>query len=282
MIYKLCNKQVILLIIFILASGNINLFAIDDVKDLKEVGIKEQLGNKIPDRLQFYNTQNEVVQFSDFFLEEKPVVLNLVYFSCPRLCNYAINGVVDVLNNLSSINLGRDFKVLTISFNSEETVKDYASRINNYFKLLDKEHFPKGNWHFLSGDSENIAKLTKAVGFNYKKDGDEFAHPSTLIIITPDKKVSRYLYGIQQDAKDLKLALLEATDGEIGTSKLINKVLLFCYQFDPIGKKYALQALNVVKAGGVITLLGLGIFLTYFWRREKKISRKDGGLNNTK
>jgi len=282
MIYKLCNKQVILLIIFILASGNINLFAIDDVKDLKEVGIKEQLGNKIPDHLQFYNTQNEVVQFSDFFLEEKPVVLNLVYFSCPRLCNYAINGVVDVLNNLSSINLGRDFKVLTISFNSEETVKDYASRINNYFKLLDKEHFPKGNWHFLSGDSENIAKLTKAVGFNYKKDGDEFAHPSTLIIITPDKKVSRYLYGIQQDAKDLKLALLEATDGDIGTSKLINRVLLFCYQFDPTGKKYALQALNVVKAGGVITLLCLGIFLTYFWRREKKISRKDGGLNNTK
>jgi len=282
MIYKLCNKQVILLIIFILASGNINLFAIDDVKDLKEVGIKEQLGNKIPDRLQFYNTQNEVVQFSDFFLEEKPVVLNLVYFSCPRLCNYAINGVVDVLNNLSSINLGRDFKVLTISFNSEETVKDYASRINNYFKLLDKEHFPKGNWHFLSGDSENIAKLTKAVGFNYKKDGDEFAHPSTLIIITPDKKVSRYLYGIQQDAKDLKLALLEAADGDIGTSKLINRVLLFCYQFDPIGKKYALQALNVVKAGGVITLLGLGIFLTYFWRREKKISRKDGGLDDTK
>ena len=282
MIYKLCNKQVILLIIFILASGHINLFAIDDVKDLKEVGIKEQLGIKIPDHLQFYNTQNEVVQFSDFFLEEKPVVLNLVYFSCPRLCNYAINGVVDVLNNLSSINLGRDFKVLTISFNSEETVKDYASRINNYFKLLDKEHFPKGNWHFLSGDSENIAKLTKAVGFNYKKDGDEFAHPATLIIITPDKKVSRYLYGIQQDAKDLKLALLEATDGEIGTSKLINKVLLFCYQFDPIGKKYALQALNVVKAGGVITLLCLGIFLTYFWKREKKISRKDGGLNNTK
>jgi len=282
MIYKLCNKQVILLIIFILASGNINLFAIDDVKDLKEVGIKEQLGNKIPDHLQFYNTQNEVVQFSDFFLEEKPVVLNLVYFSCPRLCNYAINGVVDVLNNLSSINLGRDFKVLTISFNSEETVKDYASRINNYFKLLDKEHFPKGNWHFLSGDSENIAKLTKAVGFNYKKDGDEFAHPSTLIIITPDKKVSRYLYGIQQDAKDLKLALLEAADGDIGTSKLINRVLLFCYQFDPIGKKYALQALNVVKAGGVITLLGLGIFLTYFWRREKKISRKDGGLDDTK
>ncbi len=197
------------------------------------------------------------------------------------MCNFATDGVVDVVNNLSSLNLGKDFKILTVSFNSEDNPQIAGSKVKRYYESLNEKHFPKGNWHFLTGSEESVTRLTQSVGFKFKKEGEEFAHPSSLIIITPGAKISRYLYGIQHEPKDLKMALLEATNGEIGTSQIINKALLFCYQFDPVGKKYALKALNVVKAGGVMTLLTLGIFLTYFWKREKKISRKDGGFDDT-
>ena len=281
MLKKLCNIFILLMFLLAFTSSAKNCFAINDVNDLDNIGIDEHLGDIIPLDLEFYDAQNQKVKLNDFFQEKKPVVLNLVYFSCPRVCNYATDGVVDVVNKLSSLNLGSDFKILTVSFNPEDDFKQSSSKIARYYKLLDDRHFPKGNWHFLTGNSLSITELTESVGFKFKKEGEEFAHPSSLIMITPDGKISRYLYGIQHEPRDLRMALLEATDGEIGTSKIINKALLFCYQFDPLGKKYALQALNVVKAGGVVTLFSLGIFLTYFWKREKKISRKDGGLNDT-
>jgi len=281
MLKKLCNIFILLMFLLAFTSSAKDLFAINDVNDLDNIGIDEHLGDIIPLDLEFYDAQNQKVVLNDFFQEKKPVVLNLVYFSCPRVCNYATDGVVDVVNKLSSLNLGSDFKILTVSFNPEDDFKQSSSKIARYYKLLDDRHFPKGNWHFLTGNSLSITKLTESVGFKFKKEGEEFAHPSSLIMITPDGEISRYLYGIQHEPRDLRMALLEATDGEIGTSKIINKALLFCYQFDPLGKKYALQALNVVKAGGVVTLFSLAIFLTYFWKREKKISRKDGGLNDT-
>lgn len=281
MLKKLCNILILLIFLLTLAGSAKDSYAINDVNDLDSIGIDEHLGDTIPLDLEFYDAQNQRVKLGDFFAEKKPVVLSLVYFSCPRVCNFATDGVVDVVNSLSSLNLGSDFKILTVSFNAEDNFEHASSKVLQYYKSLNASHFPKGNWHFLTGDSSSITKLTDSVGFKFKKEGQEFAHPSSLIIITPDGKISRYLYGIQHEPKDLKMALLEATNGEIGTSKIINKALLFCYQFDPVGKKYALQALNVVKAGGVVTLFSLGVFLTYFWKREKKISRKDGGLDNT-
>ena len=247
-------------------------FAVQDIKDLNNIGIEEHLGDNIPLDLEFVNSNNERVKLSEFFLDGKPVILNLVYFGCPRVCNFALSGVVDVVNNLSSVSLGRDFKILTISFDERDDFKDSKLKISEFYNLVNNYHYPKGNWHFLTGDKDNIVKLTESVGFKFEKDGEEFAHPSSLIIITPDAKVARYLYGINHDENDLKLALLEATKGEIGNSKLINKALLFCYEFDPVGRKYALKALNVVKAGGVFTLLSLGFFLTYYWRREGNIN----------
>lgn len=246
-------------------------YSIDDVKDLKEVGIDEKLGDTIPLDLEFYDTNSEKVKLNSFFLEKKPVILSLVYYSCPRVCNFATDGVVDVVNRMAALEVGSDYKVLTISFNPEDTPEIAGQKAQRYYEQLDQRHFPKGNWHFLTGDAESIKALTNAVGFRYKKEGNEFAHPSSLIIITPDGMISRYLNGIQHEPKDLRMALLEATNGEIGTSRIINKALLFCYQFDPVGKKYALAALKVVKAGGVITLLCLGAFLTYFWKREKRL-----------
>ena len=266
----LCDKYIYSVLLAGFLLYNQNVLAVDDVKELADVGIEEHLGDKIPLDAEFTNTNGDKVKLSEYFLDTKPVFLNLVYFNCPRVCNYAISGVVDVVNKLSSLKVGKDFKILTVSFDERDNFKESKLKIADFFKLMNKDQNPKGNWHFLTGDFENIHKLTKAVGFNFKRDGEEFAHPTSLIILTPDGKVARYLYGIQQNQQDLKLALLEASNGKIGQSNIVNKVLLYCYHFDPVGKRYALKALNVVKAGGVLTLLSLGVFLTYYWRREDR------------
>ncbi len=188
--------------------------------------------------------------------------------------------MLDVVNKLDSLSLGRDFRIVTISFNPSETPELARKKAANYLKELKNVQPSQKDWHFLTGDEENISRITQAVGFRYKKDGDQFAHPSVVVILTPRGEISRYFYGIQYEPKDLRLALLEASQGEIGSSKILNQILLYCYHFDPVGKRYALQALNVVKAGGVVTLLCVGGLLTYLWRNEKK--RVNGGLKPQK
>lgn len=261
------------LIVFLAQIAFLNLpqttFAIQNVKDIEDVGIDEKLGDPVPSDINFINKKGEEVELGSYFDGKRPVILNLVYFSCPRVCTFAVNGLLDVINGLDSLDLGSDYRVLTLSFNPDE---DYKLAGEKYEKYIDglQEEAPDNSWHFLTGTGENITSLTNALGFKFKRDGEEYAHPSALIVLTPRGDISRYLYGIEHNTKDLKLSLLEAAEGEIGSSETLNKVLLYCYQFDPVGKKYALQALNVVKAGGVVTLLLLGAFLSVLWKREKK------------
>jgi protein SCO1/2 len=260
-----------ILLIFILLIYPFYSYAITNANDIKDIGVDEKLGDYIPPDLTFYDEQGKLIKLGDFFQEGKPVVLTLNYYECPLLCTYILNGLLEAVNNLDSLSLGQDFKIVSLSFDPTETPELAKKRAANYYRAL-RNGFSRKDWHFLTGDEENISKLTQAVGFKYKKDGKEFAHPSTIVILTPRGKISRYLYGVQYEPKDLKLALLEASNGEIGSSKILNKVMLFCYEFDPVGKKYALQALKIVKAGGVVTLLSLAGLLTYFWRKEKKKS----------
>lgn len=258
----------IFFVVSLLYSGYV--FAITDSRDVKDIGIDEKLGDVIPSDIIFTDENNNEVLFGDLLSADTPTVLNLVYFSCPRLCNYGTDGLLQVVNETDSLQLGKDYKLLTISFDPADTTELASKKSAQYHKKAKKIKGTNQNWPFLTADAENIKKLTDSVGFRYKIDGEEFAHPSALIIITPEGKISRYLYGIQHIPSDFKLSLLEASKGEIGTSSLVNKVLLYCYGFDPVGKKYALKALNIVKAGGVVTLLTLGVGLTYFWRREKR------------
>jgi protein SCO1/2 len=266
------TKILFLTLILLIVYSSLS-YPITNTQDLKDIGVDEKLGDSTPLDLTFYDEDGKPVTLGDFFEEDKPVILTLVYYSCPRVCSFILNGIQDAINGLSSLSLGKDFKIVSVSFNPDDSYNLAKEKARNYYKGLENGHFPKGNWRFLTGNEENISKLTQAIGFKYKKDGEEYAHPSTIIILTPKGQISRYLYGVQFEPRDFKLALLEASNGEIGSSKLLNKVMLFCYEFDPVGKKYALQALNVVKAGGVVTLLSLVGLLTYFWKKEKKESQ---------
>jgi protein SCO1/2 len=268
-----------ILLIFLLFSSDY-VFAITDARDVKDIGIDEKLGDIIPGELVLINENNEPVVFKDLLSQDTPTVLNLVYYSCPRLCNFATDGLLQVVNETEALQLGKDFKILTVSFDPEDTTELAATKAPKYRKSMKRGEGTQKNWPFLIGEKENIEKLTESVGFKYKVDGAEFAHASALIVLTPEGKISRYLHGIQHEPTDFRLALLEASKGEIGSSKLINSVLLFCYGFDPVGKKYALKALNIVKAGGVITLLLLCVGLTYFWRREKREERRENLMNS--
>jgi len=250
-----------------------NSFAINDARLVSEIGIDEKLGNKIETNIFFFDQDGNRVLFEELFADDLPVVLSPVYFSCPRVCTFTTDGVLETLNGLESLSLGKDFKLVSFSFNPEDKPELAKEKAEKYEKSLIENHVPNKNWYFLTGDSTNINKLTDEIGFKFKKDGEEYAHPTALIVLTPDAGISRYLYGIEHNPRDLKLALVEASDGNIGNSRLLNKVLLFCYQFDPDGKKYALQALNVVKAGGALTFVLLCGFLAYFWIREKKGSQ---------
>lgn len=243
--------------------------AITDSRDIKEIGIDEKLGSVIPDNIFLRDENNAKIQFRALLADNRPTVLNLVYYSCPRLCNFASDGLLQVINETDSLFLGKDFKVLTVSFDPEDGAEIAKSKAVKYRASTQRGEAVEENWKFLTGDPENIQKLTESVGFRYKKDGEEFAHASALIVLTPEGKISRYLHGIQHDPSDFRLSLIEASEGEVGSSRVINKVLLFCYGFDPIGKRYALKALNIVKAAGVVTLFALCGVLTYFWRKER-------------
>ena len=240
-----------------------------DSRDVKDIGIDEKLGDTLPDDITIIDENNNPVVFKDLLSSDTPTVLNLVYYSCPKLCNFATDGLLQVVNETDSLEIGKDYKLLTVSFDPEDSSELASSKALKYRSRVRAGEQTQSSWPFFTGDQTNIEKLTQSVGFKYKVDGNEFAHASALIVLTPEGRISRYLHGIQHVPNDFRLSLLEASKGEIGTSKLLNSVLLFCYGFDPVGKKYALKALNVVKAGGLITFLSLCVGLTYFWRREK-------------
>ncbi|MFI5323158.1 MAG: SCO family protein [Thermodesulfobacteriota bacterium] len=263
---KLLIRMSVLLLFFSAYQA----FALTDARDVKDIGFDEKLGAVVPGDIMLRDEDNEPVKIKDLLTPGKPVILNLAYFRCPRLCSITADGLIQVMNEQKALELGKDFKILTVSFDPKDTPESAGNKAVRYRERVLQGVSLKENWLFLTSDQEDIKKLTDAVGFKFKPDGEEFAHPSGVIVLTPEGKVSRYLEGIQYDPEDFRLALLEASEGKIGSSELINKVLLFCYGFDPIGKRYALKALYIVKAAGIITLLTLCGVLTFFWRRERK------------
>jgi protein SCO1/2 len=236
---------------------------------LKDIGIDQLLNNDVPGDLSLVDETGKTVKLSDYYALGKPILLTLVYYDCPQLCNQVLNGVTGSLKTLP-MTPGKEFTMLTVSFDHRESVELAAAKRGEYLKRLGKEGAGEG-WHFLTASEETIKLLTRAVGFRFLWDPakKQYAHASGIMILTPQGKVSRYLYGIEYAPRDVRLALLDASSGKIGT--LADQIILYCYQYDPTTGLYSMRLMNVLRIFGVLTvltLIALIIFLKYQERRK--------------
>jgi protein SCO1/2 len=239
-------------------------------KELQGVGIDEKLGHQLDLNLKFKNENGETVTLGSFFASGQPVILSPVYFSCPGLCNFHLNGLTDGLKELDW-NVGDKFQVLSISFDARETPDLAAKKKETYMKLYGRAGAEKG-WHFLTADQATITAFTDSIGFKYhwNEKANDWAHASTAIAVSPKGVITRYLPGILFEPKDLKLAVIEAGKGEIGT--FVDQLVLYCFHYNPTQSKYTLYAFNIMKAGGGLIVLFLGLWLLPVWYRSRRQS----------
>jgi protein SCO1/2 len=230
------------------------------------MGFDQRLGESVPLDLAFTDEDGRAVKLADYF-GKKPVVLSLVYYECPMLCTISLNGLAGALEVLSFVP-GQEFEVVTVSFDPEETAALAAAKKKAYMARYRRPEAHAG-WHFLTGPKESIEALTRAVGFRYVWDEAtrQFAHPAGLLVLTPEGRISHYLFGVEYAPKDLRLALVDAAGGTIGNP--VDQLLLYCYQYDPQTGRYSASILNLVRLGGVLTILGLGAFILTASRTRK-------------
>ncbi len=234
----------------------------EQLSEQEIVGIDEKLGNIANLDFVFVNSGGDTVNLNE--LVDRPTILNFVYFNCPGICTPILNGLQTALNYLD-MTPGKDYRVLTISFNKDEDYLLANKKKTNYLKGINKP-FPEKEWIWLTGDSTNIAGITKTVGFNFKRTGDDFAHSASLILLSAEGKVTRYLYGTSQNPFDLKMAILEASEGRVVPS--IAKVLKFCFSYDPGGRKYVF---NILKISATLIIGFMIVFVVFLRTRGKKV-----------
>jgi protein SCO1/2 len=248
--------------------------ALEQIPILRDAGLEQKLNSPLPLDTPFVDEQGRAVTLADYF-GKRPVVLALVYYECPMLCTQVLNGLVGSLHALS-FSSGAEFDVVAVSFDPGETPAMAAEKRAAYLRRYGRPDAERGV-HFLTGRETSIKSLTEAVGFRYAYDSkiDQYAHPAVITVLTPEGRVSRYLFGIEFAPRDLRLALVEAADNRIGTA--IDQMLLFCYHYDPESGTYGLAITNVVRLGGILTVLALGTFILINLRRERQQDRAVAG-----
>jgi protein SCO1/2 len=237
-------------------------------KELVDVGLSQKLGQKLPLDLEFINDKGETVKLGDYFSKGRPVLLSMVYYKCPSLCNFHLNGLTDVMKNSKAV-LGKDYEFVAVSMNHRETADLAAKKKETYVKALGNVAAEK-HWHFLVGNENNVKILADALGFQFKwiEATQQYSHPAIAYINTPTGELSRYLHGIEFSPETFRLSLVESSKGQIGT--IIDQLVLFCFQFDPTKNKYTLYAFNLMRLGALITLLLLAVLIVPIWRKEKQ------------
>lgn len=247
--------------------------------DLERIDVIEHLGDRVPPELTFVNDLGDTVQIGDYFGQGRTSVLVLGYYRCPMLCNLVFNGLVDGFNELDW-ELGRDYQVINVSIDPTETFDLGHAKRANYLKELTIPVVDHG-WTFMVGAQDQSEALAEAVGFKYFYDTvrQEYAHPAVAMILTEDGTISRYLYGVHFTKTDLKLSLMEASEGKIGNT--IDKLILYCFHYDPDSKGYTVVATNVMKLGGGATLIVLAIFLSLLFYGEKLRKRSRATATST-
>jgi protein SCO1 len=239
----------------------------------ESVDVVERLGEQVPARLGFYDSFHNQVALKDFLGQGKPAALTLVYFECPMLCSLVLKGLIQGLNR-TGLQLGKDYQGITVSFDPKDTPRSAAEAQRGYLAgLKGLERARAQDWPFLTGGEGNARALAEALGFKYRYDEPtrQFAHPAVVFVLTPEGRISRYLYGIEFPSRDLRLALVEASGGKVGTS--FDRVLLKCFRYDPGTGRYRLYATNFVRGGALLAGLGLFAGLALLWRQEWKRRR---------
>jgi protein SCO1/2 len=241
---------------------------------LREVGIDQRLGESLPLDAPFRDDEGRPVTLGDYFGRTKPVVLVMTYFECPMLCTLVLNGLTKTLKTMS-FEPGNEFDVVAVSIDPRDTPAKAAEKKAVYVREYGRAATASG-WHFLTGDEAAIARVASAVGFRFTWVPEErqFAHAAGIMVATPEGRLARYFYGLDYAPRDLRLGLVEAADHRIGSA--VDALLLFCYQYDPTTGKYGAIALNLVRAGGVATVLAIGLFMAVMFRREAGSRGRNG------
>jgi protein SCO1/2 len=249
----------------------------EKAKILDKVGIAQHLDQQLPLNLAFTDDAGKQVQLADYF-GKKPAILALVYYQCPMLCSEELNGLSSALLMVDEIP-GRDFNIIVVSIDPSEGTDLAAAKKRSYLKRYGKPETADG-WHFLTGTQANIDALTHTVGFNYVKipgpDGrlTQFAHASAIQLVTPEGKLAQYYLGVEYSPKDLRLGLVEASHGKIGSP--VDNILTYCYHYDPGTNKHSLIVARVVQLGGLVTMVSLGGFMFLMFRRDYRIEHGNG------
>jgi protein SCO1/2 len=243
--------------------------------ELEGVGVVEHLDIQVPDHLAFKDTEGNDVVLGDFFTGQRPIILTLNYSNCPMLCHLQLDGLVDGLRQVKWI-LNKDYDIITVSIDPKETIQRAHLTKKKYIKRYERPESAPG-WHFLVGSEANIKALADAVGFGYtyNEERDEYVHAAAIMILSPTGHVSRYLYGVIYEPQNLKFALLEASEGKVGST--LDQVVMYCFHYDAEAGRYAPAAMRLMRLGGLAFVVVLGAVFGVFWRRDVRRKKHAGG-----
>ncbi len=243
---------------------------VDTQRVLEEVTIEQKLGARVPLELEFRDHEGDEILLGDLF-DGKPVLLALVYYECPMLCTLVLNDVLRCVRAMP-LDAGPDFRIVAVSIDPDETSELAAKKRDAFVEAYGREGGEEG-WTFLVGEETEIRALADAVGFRYVYDEatDEYAHASGITVLTPEGELSRYFYGLEYAPRDVRLGLVEASRGKIGSA--VDQVLLFCFHYDPVTGKYGLVIMNVLRLAAVLTVALLAGFVLFWLRRERRLPR---------
>jgi protein SCO1 len=235
-------------------------------KPLLEIGFDQKIEEKLPLDATFRDENGQTVTLGSFY-GQRPVVLGFVYYECPMLCTQVLNAITASVSTMS-IDAGKDFDLVLVSFDPRETPAQAAAKKAEYLARY-KRPGTEGGWHFLTGDEAQIKRVTQAAGYRYTWDEQtqQFAHPTGIIVTTPDGRNARYLFGIEYGPRDLKFAIMEASEGRVGS--VVDNLLLYCYHYDPMTGRYGIYVMRTLRIAGVATVLLIGTFIVVMVRRER-------------
>lgn len=246
---------------------------LDSAPLVEGVGVEEHLDQFVDSDLELVNAAGAKVKMGDYLDQGLPIVIAPVYYNCPNLCTLVLNGVRDLIDELD-LELGRDYRVLNVSFDPENTPELARAKAESYYASLSGPEKDPRYWNFLTGDRASVARLMDQIGFRYKKVEEQFSHASVLVLLSPRGRITRYVYGVTYPPRQVRLALVEAADGKVGST--IDKLLIYCFKYDALAGKYVPYAWGIMRIGGMLTLLVMAMTLLFLWKRERSNKRRLG------